>query len=285
MSEETQAAPEQPVESTQPETTQQDSSPKAHPGWDKLLSELPEAWHSKVEPYLVENDKNVQAQLEKYTPFKEYVEQGISSDTILGGINLARAIESNPTEVYSSLQEYLRSQGLLADEAASAAQDIMESQSGEDFEDLFSDEDVSPALKKQLEELKAQQAEQQDYIYQQELAKETEKATQQIDAEMSQLKAQYQITESHEVAIYELMNAALNAGNEISVAEAAQRLQGMIGGFQPVGAAPVQDAPPTIVSSSGGAGIPTPNLGVPKDDKGKKQMLQQMFEEYKKASQ
>lgn len=285
MSEETQAPVEQAAETTQPEAPQQESTPKAHPGWDNLLSELPEAWHSKVTPYLVENDKNVQAQLEKYTPFKEYVEQGISADTILGGINLARAIESNPTEVYASLQEYLRGQGLLADEAASAAQDIMESESGEDFETIFDDQDVPPALKKQLEELKAQQAKQEDYIYQQELAKETEQAIQQIDAEMNQLKSQYQITEAHETAIYELMNAALNAGNEISVAEAAQRLQSMIGGFQPVGAAPAQDAPPTIVGSAGGAGIPAPNLGIPKDDKGKKQMLQQMFEEYKRANQ
>jgi hypothetical protein len=39
---------------------------------------------------------------------------------------------------------------------------------------------------------------------------------------------------------------------------------------------------PTIVGSAGGAGVPSINMSVPKDDKGKKAMMAQMFEEYQR---
>jgi hypothetical protein len=280
MSDETQVSPEQ--------TTEIDSSveapaeeTKVHPAYDKLLAELPEAWHSKVTPYLQEQDKYFQQQLEKYTPFKDLVDEGVSADFIRGGLNLANAIESNPTEVYSSLQTYLKDQGLLAEEAKQVAQDMMEEESGEDFEDMFDGEKIPKALQKEIDALKAQQAESQDYIYQQELAKETDRYTVELESEMAQLKATHSINEAHEVAIYDIMNSALNAGREITVAEAARQLSQMIpGGFAPAGQA---EAAPTIVGNAGGAGVVAPDLSVPKDDKGKRAMLAQMFDQYNKS--
>jgi hypothetical protein len=246
-----------------------------------LLAELPEAWHSKVTPYLQEQDKYFQQQLEKYTPFKDLVDEGVSADLIKGGLNLARAIENDPTEVYTSLQTYLKDQGLLAEEAKQVAKDLMEEESGEDFEDMFEGEKIPKALQKEIDALKAKQSEADDYIYQQELAKETDRYTVELESEMSQLKSQHNITEAHEVAIYDLMNAALNAGREISVADAARQLSQMIpGGFAPAGSA---EPAPTIVGNAGGAGVVAPDLSIPKDDKGKREMLAQMFDQYNKS--
>jgi hypothetical protein len=76
--------------------------------------------------------------------------------------------------------------------------------------------------------------------------------------------------------MYNIMNVALDAGKEITIAEAARELQAMIGPFAPAGA---QEEAPTIMGSAGGAGVPYQSLTVPKDDKGKKEMLQRMFEE------
>lgn len=279
MSDETQGSPDQTTEIDSSVETQEET--KVHPAYDKLLAELPEAWHSKVTPYLQEQDKYFQQQLEKYTPFKDLVDEGVSADLIKGGLNLARAIENDPTEVYSSLQTYLRDQGLLAEEAKQVAKDMMEEESGEDFEDMFDGEKIPKALQKEIDALKAQQAQSQDYIYQQELAKETDRYTVELESEMAQLKSQHSITEAHEVAIYDLMNAALNAGREISVAEAARQLSQMIpGGFAPAGQA---EAAPTIVGNAGGAGVVAPNLSIPKDDKGKREMLAQMFDQYNKS--
>jgi hypothetical protein len=93
------------------------------------------------------------------------------------------------------------------------------------------------------------------------------------------LKASHHITEAHEIAIYDLMNAALSAGREITVAQAAQQLQQMIGAFP----APQSGEPaPVVVGSAGGAGVPSINTSIPKDDKGKKAMMAQMFEEYQR---
>jgi len=51
------------------------------------------------------------------------------------------------------------------------------------------------------------------------------------------------------------------------------------GGFAPASAA---EPAPTIVGSAGGAGVPAPDLSIPKDDKGKREMLQRMFAERNK---
>ena len=288
MSEETQVTPEQ---TTEAETevvsnseTSNDSEYKAHPAHERLLSELPEAWHQKVIPHLQEQDKYYQQQMEKFTPFKEYVEQGVSPEVILGGINLARAIETQPTEVYASLKDYLIGQGLLEEDARQAAKGIMEEESGEDFDDMFEDSEIPSALKREIQELRALQEEQAGYIERQELDKATAEYTVELESEIATLRRDYSISEAHEAAIYDLMNVAINAGREISVADAARQLQAMVGPFQKAGATGAEQ-PPMIIGSAGGAGIQAQNLAVPKDDKGKKAMMQQIFEDYKKANQ
>lgn len=286
MSEETQVTPEQ---TTEAETNVVNAAPsepeyKAHPAHEKLLSELPEAWHQKVIPHLQEQDKYYQQQMERFTPFKEYVDQGVSPEVILGGINLARAIETQPTEVYASLKDYLLGQGLLEDDAKQAAKTIMEEESGEDFDEMFDDSEIPSALKKELQELRNLQAEQSSYIEKQELDKATAEYTQELESEMEALRSQFSITEAHETAIYDLMNAALNAGREISVADAAKQLQGMVGTFQRAGATPAEPAP-MVIGSAGGAGVQAQNLEVPKDDKGKRAMMEQLFKDYQKANQ
>lgn len=278
MSDETQVTPDQTAPAVETPAVEE---PKVHPAWDKMLAELPEVLHGKIAPYLIENDKNVQAQLEKFSPYKDYVESEVPADYVSGAVNLARRIEQDPLEVYNSLQEYLKNEGLLKEEAKQAAKDIMESESGEEFGDLF-DENIPAALKKELEDLKAKTAEIEDYKNQQELAKATAEAEQELEAGMTQLKQAHPgLTEAHEIAIYNLMNASLNAGKEITVAEAAKQLQEMIGSFGP---AQTGEAAPTVVGSAGGAGIVAPNITIPKDDKGKKAMLAAMFEERRKQN-
>jgi hypothetical protein len=283
MSDETQGLPDQ---TTEAETSVVDTptfdEPKVHPAHEKLLAELPEAWHSKVTPYLQEQDKYYQKEMEKYTPYKEFVEAGIPADLLRGGLNIATAIESNPTEVYSSLQDYLVSQGMLEQDAAKTAAGIMEEETGEDFEDLFDNNKIPPAMQAELEALKARQSEADDYIYYQELEKATAVEIQNLEQEMGALRQAHNITDAHESAIYDLMDVALNAGREITVAEAAQQLQAMVGSFAPVGS---PNAAPMIVGSAGGAGVVAPDLGIPKDDKGKKEMLARMFDQYNKANQ
>ena len=280
MTDETQGTPDASIETPEaaPET-------KVHPAYEKLLAELPEVLHSKVTPYLQDQDRNFQQQLEKYTPFKDFVDQGISPDVIQNGINLANAIQNDPIEVFNSLQTYLKDQGMLASEAKQAAKDIMEGESGDDFENLFEGEEVPNALKKEIDSLRESQAKLEEYTNNQILERETEKELQALEASMADLKSKYNINDAHEVAIYNLMNSALAAGMELSVAEAAGQLSQMIGGFAPVGSVAGAAPAPTIIGSAGGAGVQAQQVELPKSDKDRRAMLGQMFEEYRRANQ
>lgn len=285
MSEETQVTPDQTTE-TNPQVDAVEApvaeEPKVHPAYEKLLSELPEAWHAKITPHLQEQDRNFQQQLEKYTAFKDLVEEGVSSDFIKGGLNLARAIDADPVQVYNNLQKYLKDQGLLAEEAKQAAKDAMEDATGENIEDIFDESEIPAALKKELDALRKKTEEVENWKSEQELAKDTEAEMARLEVEMTELRKQHTISEAHEVAIWDLMNAALNAGRTITLADAAKQLSDMIGGFPSVGA-PAEPAP-TIVGSAGGAGVVAPDLSIPKDDKGKAEMLRRMFEERQRAN-
>lgn len=278
MSEETQQIADQTTETPVVETPQAEE-PKVHPAYEKVLAELPEAWHAKITPHLQEQDKYFQQQLEKYTPFKKYVDEGISADLIEGGLNLANAINTNPTEVYASLKDYLKSQGMLEEEAKAVAAQTMEAQSGEDFEDLFDGEKIPAALQKEIDALKAQTEEVAGWKNEQEFAKMQAEAEADLEAGMTALKQAHNITEAHEIAIWDLMNAALSAGREITVAQAAQQLQQMVGAFP---SASSSEPAPMVVGSAGGAGVPSINTSIPKDDKGKKAMMAQLFEEYQR---
>jgi hypothetical protein len=282
MSEETQQNADQTTETPVVETPQVEE-PKVHPAYDKLLSELPEAWHAKITPHLQEQDKYFQQQLEKYTPFKDLVEEGVSADVIKGGLGLARAIDQDPVTVYQNLQKYLKDQGLLAEEAKQAAADMMEEASGDNLEDIFDNENIPAALKRELDTLRAKTEEVDSWRNQQEFERETQTQLAQLDADMAQLRSQHNISEAHEIAIYDLMNAALSGGREVTIAEAAKQLSDMIGGF-PSGNSVAQEEAPTIMGSSGGAGVVAPNLSIPKDDKGKKEMLARMFDKYNSAN-
>jgi hypothetical protein len=251
---------------------------KAHPAHEKLLSELPEAWHQKVLPHLQEQDKYFQQEIEKYGAYKEFVDAGVSPEILRGGVNLARAIETQPLDVYESLTDYLKQNGLLAAEAKQAAREIMEEESGEDFDDIFDEDNIPASLKREIEELK-------NYQYQQQLESETQKELVKLETDVNNLKSKYAITEAHEVAIYDLMNAAINAGREISVDEAARQLSAMLPGGLPSNTPRMNAEPaPTIIGSAGGAGIQAQNLQVPRNDQDKREMLAQMFEQYKNAS-
>lgn len=283
MSEETQQIADQTTDATPQVEAPVAEEPKVHPAYEKLLSELPEAWHQKVTPHLQEQDKYFQQQLEKYTPFKKYVEDGTPVELIEGGLSLARSLEEDPVDTYVRLQSYLKQQGLLPEEAKQAAKEAMEDASGEDFEDLFEGEEIPAALKKELEALRAKTDEVENWRNEQQLAKDTEEYTVQLETDMEKLRQVHNVTIAHEKAIYNLMDAALAAGREISVAQAAKELSDMIGGF-PAASSNGEPAP-MVIGSAGGAGVIAPDLSIPKDSQGKKDMLIKMMQDYQRSNQ
>lgn len=267
-------APEAPEAPAAPEES------KVHPAYEKLLAELPEAWHNKIIPHLQEQDKYFQQQLEKYTPFNEFMEY--DPNVLRDSLKLADVAVNDPVALYRNLAEHLRSQGLLdqaaeADKAADAAED------GEKVD--LDDYEIDPAIKKEFERRDALLQQQQEMLESIEYEKQVAEETRVLESQISEINSQYDIPDATMDKILKLMEVQLERGEDATVYTAARELAEITGiKYRLRTDLPKEDAP-IVAGSSGGAGIPAERLSVPKDDRGKRQMLEQMFQAQLKAQQ
>jgi hypothetical protein len=243
---------------------------KVHPAYEKLLSELPSAWHDKVIPHLQEQDKNFQQQLEKYTPLKEFLDY--DPNQLRDSLKLADVAVNDPVSLYRNLAEHLRGQGLI-DEAEAADEVADEAEEADD-----GDYEMDPAIKKEFDRRDAQFSQQEEYIQNMEYQKEVERESVILDQQITEMTSKYDIPAPTVDRILKLMEVQLERGEDATVYTAARELAEITGVKYSVrGDLPKADAP-FIVGNGGGAGVPSEAMSVPKDDKGKKQMLEQMFQ-------
>lgn len=242
---------------------------KVHPAYEKLLSELPTAWHDKVIPHLQEQDKNFQQQLEKYTPLKEFLDY--DPNQLRDSLKLADVAVNDPVSLYRNLAEHLRSQGLI-DEAQAADEVADEAEEADD-----GDYEMDPAIKKEFDRRDAQFSQQEEYIQGIEYQKEVDRETVILDQQITEMTNKYDIPAPTVDRILRLMEVQLERGEDATVYTAARELAEITGiKYSVRGDLPKADAP-FIVGNNGGAGIPSESMTIPKDEKGKKAMLEQMF--------
>lgn len=262
------AAPEAPSAPEAPEA-------KVHPAYEKVLAELPEAWHEKIVPHLQEQDKYFQQQLEKYTPFKEFMDVDISPDVIRDSLRLAEVAVSDPVYLYRTLADQLRSQGLL-DEAEFVEQeaDKIEESDDDDYE-------LSPALRKEFEARDAKLQEQEDYIENMKFEAEVQAEYSELETQIDDLTSRYDVSDAQMDKILKVLEIQLASDDNATVFTAARELAEITGIRYPAkGVNPKEDAPTVL---GGGGGVPSQPFELPKDTKGKKAMLAQMFEQQLKS--
>jgi hypothetical protein len=262
-------APEAPSAPEAPEA-------KVHPAYEKVLAELPEAWHEKIVPHLQEQDKYFQQQLEKYTPFKEFLDVDISPDVIRDSLRLAEVAVSDPVYLYRTLADQLRSQGLLdeAEIVEKEADKIEESTEDDDYE-------LSPALQKEFASRDAKLKEQEEYIENMKFEAEVQAEQIELETQIDDLTSRYDITDKQMDKILKVLEIQLASDDNATVFTAARELAEITGIRYPAkGVNPKEDAPTVI---GGGGGIPSEAFELPKDMKGKKAMLAQMFEQQLKG--
>jgi hypothetical protein len=258
-----------------PEAPASESEVKVHPAYEKVLAELPEAWHAKIVPHLQEQDKYFQQQLEKYTPFKEFMDVDISPDVIRDSLRLAEVAISDPVYLYRTLAEQLKEQGLL-EEAA-----IVEEQADAIEED--GEYELDPAIRKEFEARDAKLQEQQDYIESIQFEAEVAEEQAQLEAEIDDLVSRYDISDVQMNRILKILEVQLESDDNASVYTAAKELAEISGiRYAAKGAAPKVDAP-MVIGGSGG-GVPSEPFSIPKGRNEKKSMLAQMFEQQLKSS-
>jgi hypothetical protein len=284
MSEENLDGLEAPEEMDTTEVTDTSEAPEAeapeeakvHPAYEKLLSEIPTAWHEKVKPHLQEQDKNFQQQLEKYSPYKQFVEDGIDPSYITQSMQLAEAISADPVTVHTNLTKALMEQGLIAEEAKQAAQEIMD----ENDSDLYEEEGLSPAMKKELDKRDSELRDIREQMGKAELDKATEVELGKLNTEFESLRNAYTVSPAQEKAILEFMDVASSRGEDLGVYQAAKKLVELTGkGFSKKGAQQSEQGAPKVLGASGGNGVPFEAVEIPSDAKAKKEMLAQMFKD------
>lgn len=265
-------APEAPVDEAtpRPETPAEPES-KVHPAYEKLLAELPEAWHEKVIPHLQEQDKSFQAQLEKFSPLKEFMEY--DTNVLRDSLKLADVAVNDPVSLYRNLATHLRSQGMIEEaNEAEAVADVTE-QTGE----LPDDYEIDPAIRKEFDRRDAELQETRDALSEIEHEKQVALETSALEADISEMTNKYNIPDPTMDRILKLMEVQLERGEDASVYTAARELAEITGiKYSLKTDLPKEDAP-TVMGSNGGAGMPSEQFVIPKDEKGKKAMLEQMF--------
>lgn len=260
------ATPEAPEAPEAPQPAQEDA--KVHPAYEKLLAELPEAWHNKVIPHLQEQDKFFQQQIEKFTPLKEFADY--DPNMIRDSIKLADVAINDPVALYRNLAEHLRSQGLI-EEAAAADEAADEAEESGDYE-------LDPAIKKEFERRDAQLKEQQEYLENIQYEKQVEEESRILEAQIGEMTSKYDIKPETLDSILKLMEVQLQRGEDATIYTAARELANITGiKYSLKTDLPKADAP-FIVGSGGGAGVPSDAVNIPADAKGKKAMLEQMFQ-------
>ena len=160
------------------------------------------------------------------------------------------------------------------EEAEEAAQEIMD-----EAEPYESDDELTPAMKKELQRRDAELAEIKEQLSSQEFEKATQAELETLNREFSELTNTYNVTPQQETAILELMDAAIARGEDLTVFQAAKKLVEITGvGFKKKGdlSAPAAAAP-TVLGGSGGNGVPFEGVEIPSDPKQKKEMLAQLF--------
>lgn len=169
------------------ESNSEENSGGINPAWNDILSVIPEPLHAQVTPHLSKWDKSFQDVQQKFAPYKQFAEQGVTPDLISNSLTLAQAIQADPQAVYNQMREQF---GLSHEEAVEAIEDAEEGQGDEEYGDEEDGEDYGAAIENHplVQQL---QAEQQRLIEMQETRQREEmldNIRREVEAEWSEIE-------------------------------------------------------------------------------------------------
>ena len=156
-----------------------------NPAWEPVLKEMPEIFHEKLKGHFSQWDKGYteletsKKQLEEqYEPYKPYL--GVDPQAIQYGLTMLQRAQQSPLELYRSLEQYVRQQGLLQDPE-------QETQEGEDL----SEDPWRSEFEERQRQLDEQQQGIQQYIEQQAYEQEVSVNEQEVDKQIQAVLAKY----------------------------------------------------------------------------------------------
>lgn len=105
------------VESNAPDTspaTQQNSGDNGevrdNPAWEPFLQVIPTQLHGQIKPVLKTWDQGINEKFQeihqRYEPYKQFVDDGVTADQVRQSYQLLQALENNPEAFYKEMGQY-----------------------------------------------------------------------------------------------------------------------------------------------------------------------------------
>lgn len=146
----------------------QEDTPKGHPAWDEILTDLPDEIQTMLRPKLAEWDRGVQEKFQQihqqYDPYKPLVENNIPLDQVQQALFLAHQLDTNPADLVQKAIDHFN-----LEQFKQQTQQVVPDPDGEDdfsdspYGELENDPRFKAFLEKQQElESRFQEREQQE---------------------------------------------------------------------------------------------------------------------------
>lgn len=172
-----------------------------HPAWQPFLEAVPQELHSKITPLLQDWDKGVNDRFQKvhseYAPWKPIIAAAGDPDNARFALNLLETMQSNPQVIYDALKQKYQ---FDAEEASKGAGN------GQGQGEPNNQDNPWESKYNQLEQQQVRIAE---FLLGQRQAELEKEQDQQLDRELSALKAKH--GEFHEPYVLSLMQAGKTA--------------------------------------------------------------------------
>jgi hypothetical protein len=200
---------------------QVDSTPRINPAWEPIRSELGDPVFHKIAPHLKEFDANhdrmVSKLNEQYKWARDLTAGGTTPEHVTAALQLAKAIDESPEQVYERLGQFLKQEGRMPNSAAE-----LEAKT-DDPDDPDADE--QPQEDPRIAQLLQEQQQMRQFLQQQEFERASREADQTLDSEIKALQADETLNLSKD-DIREVLQRAVylthTTGKQPSLAEVAQ---------------------------------------------------------------
>jgi hypothetical protein len=230
-------------------STSQDISD--NPAWNDILSPVPQEFHGHLKEHLSKSDKYTQEVQQKFAPFKEFVEHGVSRDDIDQSMQLAHLFQTNPRGVF----DFLNTQYNYIPTSPQAPQQGQNNSQGQTQSEYdISGLEQTPEFDISKDPRFQQVAQQAQLANQMAVQMQNQQMEQQVNAqlntEITQLQTNYPHIPYQEVIKRAIANASVSGGRE-DLNAAAKELDNM-GWFRKPGT----PAPPNL-SGGGNRALPS----------------------------
>lgn len=238
--------------------------------WSEVLNKIPSEFHESVAPALKSWDQGVTSRFEKlhsqYSPYEDFVKNGISADELRASYGIYQNLNSNPTGFFERLRDTLIQQGLY--EEAAEVQEKIEADDADEYEDNPLAQQLQQIQQQLSEREQQEQLQQQEYQMQQAVAQ----AGQQIEQEFTDLESKVGPLSDvlRKAVVDQAWSMQQRTGRDVPLEIAYQNLQNII-----AAQTKASSAPRTV---SAGGGLPSQKSPDLSDEKARVSAAEQLVQ-------